>query len=185
MSVNRDSFGELVQIIVRPQFVLILHVFATQAQQKKRVCPRKTLHKCIPYTKHVHVTGVNGGQALNYWRMPADSHLLCCEKFWLSKFGCTNQTESQPGRRALKNSTAWVNESGRSRGKSELDNKVLSLCLSIKPRTMAKPEVGLKDNGLGKHYYLNRSPPPQFTGQGKYSRLGSDSPYKTTTTTIQ
>lgn len=104
-------------------------------------------------------------------------HLLCCEKFCLSKFGCMNQTESQPVRRALKNRTAWVNESGRSRGKSELDNKVLSLCLSIKLGTMAKPEVELRDNGLDKHYYLNRSPPPQFT-RGQILWLGSDSPYK-------
>lgn len=55
-------------------------------------------------------------------------------------------------------------ESSRSRVKSELDNKVLSLCLLIKLRTIAEPEVGLKSNGLNKHYYLNRSPPPQFTG---------------------
>lgn len=79
----------------------------------------------------------------------------------------------------MKNRTVWVNESGRSRRKSEL-----SLGLLIKLRTIAEPEVGLKSNGLNKHYYLNRSPPPQFT-KGQILGLGSDSPYKTITRTIK
>lgn len=57
-------------------------------------------------------------------------------------------------RTALKNRRVWVNG-------SRADE--LSLALLIKPRTMTEPEVGLKSNGLNKHYYLDRSPRQQFT----------------------
>lgn len=98
--------------------------------------------------------------------------------FGSARLAAWTGAESQPVRKALNTRTAWVNKSGRSRGKSELDNKVLSLCLLIKLRTMAGTEVGArKSNGLNKHHYLSRSPPAQFTG-GQTLWPGSDSPYK-------
>lgn len=45
--------------------------------------------------------GEREDKVLNCKWMPADGHLLCCEKLWLSKFGCIDQTQSQPVRKAL------------------------------------------------------------------------------------
>lgn len=89
------------------------------------------------------------------------------------------EPETEPDRTALKTRTVWVNERGRSRHKSKL-----SLCVLIKLSTIAEPEVGLKSNGLNKHYYLNRSPPLQFT-TGQILGPGSDSPYETITSTTK
>lgn len=69
--------------------------------------------------------------------------IMLRESFGSARLAAWTGAEYQPVRKALKTRTAWVNKSGRSRGKSELDNKVLSLCLLIKLRTMAGTEVGL------------------------------------------
>lgn len=115
-------------------------------------------------------------------RMPADSHLLCCEKFCLSKFGSMSETSVPASQKGFdKHSSVGQWEQQEQTQIQATQQRAFTSVNQAVSNGKTAAEVGLKFNGLNKHYYLNRSPPLQFRrGQRPWS--GSDLIYRSNST---
>lgn len=116
------------------------------------------MHTSQPPLMFPNICACNEGQ-----ERTRDGHLLCCEKLWLSKFGCMNQNRVPAGQKGFEKQNS-VGQREQQKQRQIRAGQQTAFTLSFNQATYnAEPEVGLKSNGLNKHYYLYRSPPPQFT----------------------